>query len=195
MTTRLTAVTHHHRLLVLAAGMLLATPALASCGFDYETDQINTNGAGVTDRSGEVDALGVAVVAGQDGSGNVVGTLSNNSITEADSFTSLTGAGEPAVTAAEFEPVEISAGGTVNLADLVRDGSPVSVEGDFAAGDFVELTFEFETGAAVTVEVPVVKPCYQYEGLEATDESSSDDAAAEEEPAAYSCEVPEDAEH
>ena len=45
----------HLRLALAAGGLLLAVPALASCGFDYPTERVNTVGAGVTNRDGTVD--------------------------------------------------------------------------------------------------------------------------------------------
>lgn len=179
---------HLRRTHVLAAGaLLLAAPALSSCGFDYATDRINTIGAGVNDRSATVDVLGAAIVASAPGSGTFTGSLSNNSNTDADAFVSLTAGGDVELTVEPFVPIDIPPQGAVNLADT----EGVRVTGDFGAGDFVSVIVGFEGGEQVSVEVPVVIPCYQYEGLDNAPEAAlggSEDA----EP--YSCEPAEEPE-
>lgn len=160
------------RSLAAAAGLLLAVPALSSCGFDAATDRVNTIGAGVSERSSMVDALGIIVVSAEAGSGNVIGGLANNDRESDDTLVSLGGD----VTAAGFAPVEVPADGHVNLADLAEAGEGIEVTGDFIAGDFVEITFEFAQADAVTLTVPVKKECYQYEGLAP---SSGSEAGAE----------------
>ncbi len=69
----------HLRLALAAGGLLLAVPALASCGFDYPTERVNTVGAGVTNREGTVDIGGSLVVSAQPDSGTLIGALSNTS--------------------------------------------------------------------------------------------------------------------
>ena len=59
----------HLRLALAAGGLLLAVPALASCGFDYPTERVNTIGAGVTVRDADVDVTGTLIVSGQPDSG------------------------------------------------------------------------------------------------------------------------------
>ena len=137
----------------IAAAVLLV-PVLASCGFNEPTDRVYTPGVGVNERSGTVDVLHALVVSGADGSGTIVATLSNNDVRESDALTRITGSGEDAALAVTLEgPVEIPAGGSVSLADETE----VSVEGQsLTAGTFVELTFSFERGENVVVEVPVV---------------------------------------
>ena len=164
----------HLRLALAAGGLLLALPALSSCGFDYPTERLNTVGAGVTERSAEVDAVGIAIVSGAEGSGNLIGTFVNNDIENADTLVAVSGE----VSVEQLEPLEIPKGGFVNLATLVEDGEAIEVSGEFVAGDFVEVTFEFERSEPITVDVPVDKPCYKYEGLapggDATESAESD---------------------
>ena len=106
------------RLLAAAGALLLAAPVLSSCGFDYATDRVYTPGAGTNDQDAEVDVLGAVVVSAEDGSGTLITSFSNN---DAD---------EPAtvdldrrrrrrrrLTVGDFDPIEIPAGGLVNLAD------------------------------------------------------------------------------
>jgi copper(I)-binding protein len=161
----------HLRLALAAGGLLLAVPALASCGFDYPTERVNTVGAGVTDHDGTVDVAGALVVAGQSDSGTLIGALSNNDEEETISLVSITGDGEDAVQAGEFEPIELTPGSHLNLATLAEAGDGIELEGDFDAGDFVTVTFGFDNDESVSVEIPVMKPCHQYEGLDNTQTS------------------------
>ncbi|HWM74489.1 MAG TPA: hypothetical protein VNQ53_12145 [Nocardioides sp.] len=171
----------HLRLALAAGGLLLAVPALASCGFDYPTERVNTVGAGVTDREGTVDAAGTLVVAAQPDSGTLIGGLSNNSA-ESISLVSVTGE-EGGVTVDEFEPVEVPGRGHVNLATLVEEDAGITLSGSFNAGDFVTVVLGFDNDESVTVEIPVMKACYQYEGLDVSGEGSEDPL--------YSCEAAE----
>lgn len=146
-----------------AAAVLLAVPALSSCGFDKPTDQVYTPGVGVNERSGSVDVLHALVVSGTDGEGTFVAGLANNDTSEGDQLTGIAGAGDDAaITVTGGGPVEIPAGGFAQLAD---DGG-VPVEGErIAPGNFVTLTLTFERGESVTVEVPVVDRRGDYEDI------------------------------
>lgn len=172
----------HLRLALAAGGLLLAVPALSSCGFDYPTERVNTVGAGVSERSEQVDVTGAAIVSGAPDSGNLIGSLSNNSETEGDTLVSVSGS---QVEARRFEPVDVAPGRFVNLAALVEEGEGIEVTGDFVAGDFVEVTFEFEASEPVTLNVPVAKNCYEYEGLAPTDATEVPETDA------YECTPPE----
>lgn len=173
----------HLRLALAAGGLLLAVPALASCGFDYPTERINTVGAGVTDRDAEVDATGLLIVAGQPDSGTLIGTLSNN-VDSDRSLVALTGGEEGQLEADQRQPIDIPARGFVNLATLAEEGDGVTLTGDFDAGDFVTITLSFDNDESVTMEIPVMKPCYQYEGLDNTSDQPSTEPL-------YSCEAGE----
>lgn len=169
------------------AGLLLAVvpaTALSACGFDYPTDRVNTIAAGVNDRTGDVDALGIRVLATAKGEGRLIGSLSNNVREDAtlDSVTSTAG-----VTTGDFEPVEVEGRGTVNLAT----SAVVPLSGNFTAGDVIPLDLTFSDGTTLSLDVPVVKPCFQYTQVptdlasESASEEGTDgeaaDAAAEEE--------------
>ena len=175
----------HLRRALAAGGLLLALPALASCGFDYPTERINTVGAGVTDRDAEVDVTGLVIVAGQPDSGTLIGTLSNNT-SEPISLVSMAGGEKGDLQADERQPVEVPARGHVNLATLAEADDGITLAGDFDAGDFVTITLSFDNEGqeSVTLEIPVVKPCYQFEGLD----NSSDQPSTE---PLYSCEAGE----
>ncbi len=70
------------------------------------------------------------------------------------------------ITAEDFDPVSIDAGGLVNLADPAAD---IVVTGDFTAGDVLPLAFDFGNGERVTLNVPVVADDFGYwEGMDAS---------------------------
>ncbi len=144
-----------------AAGvLLLAVPVLASCGFDYATDRINTISAGVNNRDGDVDILGAVVIAGQDDAGVFVASLANNSTTDEATLTDLAGGAAGELQAVEeLAPVTVPAGKAVSL--FQTGGVPVS--GTFGAGAFVDVTLNFGNGQSSTLKVPVVTPCFQYD--------------------------------
>jgi len=171
----------HLRLALAASGLLIAVPVLASCGFDYPTERVNTVGAGVTDREGDVDVAGTLLVAGQADSGTLIGALSNNT-DEAITLTSVTGGEKGTVKADEFEPIEVPGHGHVNLATLAAADEGITVAGDFDAGDFVTITLAFDDDQSISMEIPVMKPCFQYEGLDNTAEEASEEPR-------YSCET------
>ncbi|GAA3646506.1 hypothetical protein GCM10022237_02470 [Nocardioides ginsengisoli] len=167
------------------AGLLLLIPAagaLSSCGFHYPTDRVNNISAGVNDRGGDMDALGIRVLARAKGEGQLIGALSN-STTETASLEAISSSAS--IQAGKFKPVEVTGRGTVNLAD----GSDVTLTGDFTAGDVIPLELSFSTGQTISLQVPVVKDCYQYTAVptptpqggknSASAGASSDGAAAD----------------
>lgn len=158
----------------LLLALLPAAATLASCGFDYPTDRVNTIAAGVNERATSVDALGIRILATAQGEGRLIGSLANNNAGSA----SLQEVSSPEgkVTAPGFTPVEVDGGALVNLADLPS----ISLSGDFTAGQVVPLDLSFSTGESARLRVPVVKPCYQYTQVPsetAPSEAASDDAA------------------
>lgn len=150
--------------------VLLTAATLTSCGFDYPTDKVNTIAGGENNREASVDALGIRVLATATGEGRLIGALANNDASDA-SLDAVTGEG---VTTAEFEPIAVAARRGVNLVDV----DPINLTGDFTAGDVLPLTITFSTGESVSLNVPVVKACYQYTQVpsptaEASDETES----------------------
>lgn len=145
------------------ATAVLALTALSGCGirgFDYATDREYTPGAGTNNRDGVVDILSTVVVSADEGSGTLITSLSNGDREEARTLTAVTGmtvetGGDTAspVTFADFEPVEVPPAGLVNFADPALD---IVATGDFEAGNFLDLTFEFADGERVSLSVPVV---------------------------------------
>jgi hypothetical protein len=156
------------------AGLLLALPAatLSSCGFDYPTDRVNTIAAGVSNRDASVDALGIRILASRDGEGQLIGSLANNTRERAslEAVTSPDGT----VEAGRFRPVTVEGRAGVNLAEE----DPIPLTGDFAAGDFVTIELEFSTDETVSLDVPVVKPCFQYTQVP-TPSASADEESEE----------------
>lgn len=147
---------------LVAAVVLLLAPALSSCGFDKPTDRVYTPSVGVNERSISVDVLHALVVSGTDGTGTLIAGLSNGDQAEADTLSNITPGGEAAFSVTGGGPVEVPAGGFVQLAD---DGG-VPLEGDaITAGAFVAVTFTFERAGSVTLEVPVVDQRGDYEDI------------------------------
>lgn len=154
-----------HRLLVSAATVVALAAPLSSCGFDYATDRVYTPGSGANNREGAVDVLSAVVVSAAEGSGTFVASLSNNSSDAEETFTAV-GGQDATVTAAEFEPITIPAGGLVNLAEPAAD---IVLTGEFTAGDVVPLTVDFGNGERVSLNVPVVSDDTGYwEGMDAS---------------------------
>ena len=154
-----------------AAGALALAAALSSCGFDYATDRVYTPAAGVNDRDAMVDVLGAVIVSAQDGSGTFIASFANNDTEKAATVTSIEGSGDDSdVKASDFEPIEVPAGGLVNLA---TDGGVVLTGDQVTSGAFIELTIGLSTGEDVDVDVPVVPPCHEYEGLDESGDGSS----------------------
>lgn len=151
------------------SALVLATPVLTSCGFNYATDRVYTPGRGVNDRAGTVDVLNAVIVSGQDNSGTFIASLSNNDQEKQASFVSLAGAGGTTLQAGSFSPVPIDPGALVNLA--IEGGVPVS--GSFTAGDFVPVTLGFANGERATLKVPVVPDEGDYEGLDTSGEKTA----------------------
>ena len=196
----------HRRSTATALVALLPLAAvLTSCGFDYPTDRVNTIAAGTNNREADVDVLGARVLAFSDGQGRLIGTLVYND-NDADEPALLQQVGGEGVTVAGGGAIdlEVPPNKHVNLA--AEDAEPIPVEGEFTAGDVLELSYSFSTDEVVTLEVPVVKPCGQYADILAPDadagaaaedageEGETEDAEVDEEAdATYLCDHPTEA--
>ena len=170
---------HIRRNTALALGALvLAAPALTSCGFNYATDRDYTPATGVNNRDASVDVLGAVIVSAQDDSGTFIASLANNDASAAASFDSLAGGAGNTIQAESFSPIEIPKGGLVNLA---TDGG-IPVTGTFQAGQFLPVTVSFAGGEKVTLNIPVVLDDGYYEGLDISGgvSGAEDDAATDE---------------
>jgi hypothetical protein len=168
---------HLRRNIALAlTGLVLAAPALTSCGFDYATDRVYTPAAGVNNQDTSVDVLGAVIVSGRDDSGTFIASFANNDVTQEATVESLAGAGGTTIQPGSFSPIKIPAGGLVNLA--TEGGIPVT--GTFTAGDFIPVTVTFGSGERATLTIPVVTDDGNYAGL---DTSSSGAGPSESESA------------
>lgn len=168
------------RVLAAAGAIALAT-VLTSCGFDAATDRPYTPGAGTNDQDALVDVLSATVVSAQEGSGTFLASFANNDQEEAATVTSIAGAGDDtAVKVVGFEPIEVPPGGLVNLA---TEGGLVLTGEQIVSGAFVTLDIGFADGDSVEIDVPIVPPCHEYEGLdESGDGSGAEESCAVESP-------------
>ena len=153
------------RQLAIAVGAVALAAPLSSCGFDYATDRPYTPGAATNDRSGQVDILGATVVSSEPGRGTLVVGFSNNSDSDENAVTGVTAEG---FEIEGFETVELPPQGYEQLGE-----QGVEVTGDYVAGNVLDLTFEFEDGEPITMEVPVVTACDEFEGWDTAAESGS----------------------
>ena len=176
------------RLVPAAALLVIGAPALASCGFDYQTNQVNTISHDVNERGGTLDAIGVVLVSAQPGSGTLVTTFVNQSPESAATVESLAGTGEPVVDAPSFEPIEVPPLDRVTTTDQEGVGvGGIPVEGDFVPGDFAPIEYTLDDGTTLDLNVPVVPGCRQWEGVD----TSSDADSLQPEAAAPELEEPE----
>jgi hypothetical protein len=156
---------------LVAGALVLALPLLGSCGFDKATDEIYTPGAGMNDRSGPVDILSAVIVSAQPSSGTFIATLSNNESDKSFTLTGVAGAGtskDLTINPSSLS-IDIPPRGYVNLVDE----DPITVQGDFTPGQVAELTLSFDSGDAVTMDVPVVYACNYYAGLDKSASAAS----------------------
>jgi hypothetical protein len=147
---------------LVAGALVLALPLLSSCGFDKATDRVYTPAAGVNNRDGDVDVLSAVIVAAQPGSGTFLASLSNNSSKDDANLTEVSADSQDLSFAAVDPPIEVKARGFVNLVNE----PPITVTGDFGAGDFEQVTLTFESGDTVTMRIPVVFACDEWSGLD-----------------------------
>ncbi|HEV2798148.1 MAG TPA: hypothetical protein VGV65_11060 [Nocardioides sp.] len=154
-----------HRLLARTALVVALAAPVSSCGFDYATDREYSVNSADDNRDGVVDVLNAVVVSAAEGSGTFVASFSNNDPAEEQTFTAVAGQ-DTDVTAAEFEPIAIPAGGLVNLAE---PAAGIVLTGDFTAGDVVPITVDFGNGERIELNVPVVSDETGYwEGMDAS---------------------------
>lgn len=154
------------RPLATAAAVLALAVPLSSCGFDYATDREYRVTSAVDNREAEVDVLSAVVVSAAEGSGTFVASFANNDPDDEQTFTAISGDEGTAITAADFEPVTITPGGLVNLADPPKG---IVLTGDFGPGDALPLTIDFGNGERVSLNVPVVSNDSGYwEGMDAS---------------------------
>ncbi|CAN5267765.1 hypothetical protein BH09ACT12_BH09ACT12_36230 [soil metagenome] len=189
----------------IAAGVLLLAGALSSCGFDTATNRINTISSGINDQDGQVDILGAAIISGASDSGLFVATLSNSGATDGtvnDTTVTLVDLAGDVTPIDDLTPVPIEPSASDSL---YQDGG-IAVSGSFELGDFVNVQLTFDNGQTSTLEVAVMRPCYEYdpakfpgmvlpsasteptdEVTESSTEDSADSEAGSEATDPYSC--------
>lgn len=140
-------------------GALMLAAVMSSCGFEVATDRVYTPANGANDRDGVIDVLGALVVSPEPGTGVFIASLSNNSLTEAIELEGLASTDPEALSAAEVSAVEIKPGSLVNLA---VSETPITVTGDFEAGNYVPVEITFSNGETASMKVPVVVNCGYY---------------------------------
>lgn len=156
-----------------AAALVLLAPLPAACGFGYQTDKVYQPGVGTNNQSTSVDILASVVVSAEDGSGTYIGTLVNKNQDKAITLTGITGPSDAEVTLTK--PVEVPAGGLVNLADE----TPISVSGEGVTyGANLSMTFTFDDGASAKVAVPVVGRDREYASIGPSPSASPSESAS-----------------
>jgi hypothetical protein len=165
---------------LVAGALVLALPLLGSCGFGKATDKVYTPAAGTNDRDGDVDVLSAVIVAAQPSSGTFVASLSNNSPTKDAELTGVAGAGEWSDLGVDPSDlsIDVPARGFVNLVNE----NPISVTGEFDAGQLAELTLTFDSGDTVTMKVPIVFACDTYDGLDPSQQEPEESESPTTEP-------------
>ena len=108
---------------------------------------------GVNNQHGDVDVLNAVIVSSEDGSGTFVATLSTTPPTRRSRSTSLSFGSNSTVEVAPFDPIEVPA---ARPRQPRRRPGHQGRPGDFAAGDFVELSLAFGNGETADMDVPVV---------------------------------------
>jgi hypothetical protein len=161
---------------LVVGALVLAVPLLGSCGFGKATDRVYTPAAGINNRDGDVDVLSAVIVAAQPDSGTFVASLSNNKSDQDFQLTGVAGVGDwtDLKVAPSDLSIDIVARGFVNLVDE----DPITVTGDFDAGQVAELTLTFDSGDTVTMDVPIVYACNTYAGLDPSQQEPDESGSA-----------------
>jgi len=136
-----------------AAAMLLAATGLTACGFGVQTNQPYQPAVGPNASEGRLSVLGATVVVQGEETAQE-GTLStnivNDDLSEGVTLDSVTS--DDDVTVELLEPVEIGPQAGLDLSDT----GAVLVTGELTPGAYVDLTFVFDNGTEVPIDVPVV---------------------------------------
>jgi hypothetical protein len=161
------------RTFALGAVGLLASGVLGGCGFNDATDRINNVTAAADYRGDTVEILNAAIVSRKPNAGTFVAGFANNDQAKTVTLTDVAGDGTR-VGDVTTSPLPIPADGFVNLA--AKGGIPLN--GTFSAGQYVSLTFTFDDGGTVTLDVPVFGDSGQWTGLDHAKQSPSPSTSA-----------------
>ena len=143
-----------------AAAVLLALPALSSCGVNFkaQTDQVYTPAEGVNNRDGNMDVLNALIVSDSEGTGRFVAGFSNNTDQES-TLTAVTGLGVDQQIEFTLDDGDFTVPGYGFLQLADPDSGMVTASGDpIKAGYFVDVELQFSDSDPVEVQVPVVPP-------------------------------------
>ncbi len=159
-----------------AVGVAALAVPLASCGFDYATDQSYNPAVGINEREDDIDILNTVVVTGQSGSGTLVAALANNSNDEADAdaLVGIAPAEGTDVTVTEIEPIQLGPEGFVQLGE-----EDIHLTGTVEPGDVLPLTFSFESGLEIETGAAVVTNCDEFEGYDTSAGGGSSEPSEE----------------
>ncbi|MGH3357516.1 MAG: hypothetical protein ACRDO7_01850 [Nocardioidaceae bacterium] len=123
-------------------------------GFEAQTSQAYQAAAGSNERAADLDVLNMLAVENTDGTATVSAALINKS-DEDDSLTAVTG------TDSEGNEIDVELIGPIALppGKLVTLGEEAEIvlSGDLSAGYYTTLNLQFENGAPVEIEVPIVE--------------------------------------
>jgi hypothetical protein len=131
-------------------------------GFEAQTNASYDPGVGSNEAFGDVPVLAALVVDNGGGSGTLSATLTRRT-EEPVSLTGVTAATVPS-DGTQPEPIEVRFPGPLEIPAnteaaplLLSKGSPIILTGEAVQpGRFVEVTFAFDNGQAVTLDAPVV---------------------------------------
>jgi copper(I)-binding protein len=164
------------RTAALATALLLSVPTLAACAA-AATNEVYTPTKGVNNRDGQVDVLHALVVSdGKDG-GRLVAGLVNSDQSQEDTLTGVSADGGTAQVKLGDGETTIPAGGLLQLAN--DDAAQVLVSG-VKAGGYVRVTFQFADADPATLNVPVVQPGPDFEGVQVPGQVTPSVTAAQE---------------
>ncbi|GAB3991679.1 hypothetical protein [Nocardioides marmoraquaticus] len=136
-----------------AASMLLAASGLTACGFGVQTNQPYQPAVGPNQSEGRISVLGTTVVVEGEETAQQ-GTLStnivNDDLSEGVALDSVTS--DDDVQVELLEPIEVGPQAGLDLSDT----GAVLVTGELTPGAYVALTFVFDNGTEIPIDVPVV---------------------------------------
>jgi hypothetical protein len=136
-----------------AAAMLLAATGLTACGFGVQTNQPYQPAVGPNQSEGRISVLGATVVVeGEETAqqGTLSTTIVNDDLSEGVALDSVTSDDEVQVEL--LEPIEIGPQAGLDTSDT----GAVAVTGELTPGSYVPLTFTFDNGTEIALDVIIV---------------------------------------
>jgi hypothetical protein len=143
----------------LASAAALAGLSGCAANFNAPTNEPYQPAAGISDRSGEVYAINTLVVTDGSGNGTVVSSLINQDSADdsLQSYSATDSEGKKITTAPLAQPIALPSYPSPDQAVQLGTAGDLRLSGDnVEGGTFINLTFDFDNAAPVTVEVPIV---------------------------------------